>query len=320
MNRRTLWMISGAAVGAGLLLILAAFVTTGFRPEKFNTAEAVSETYEIAEPFTGLDIRVASSDVRFALSDDGSTRVESRHDTRMDETVEVRDGTLTIAQRDTSKWYMHIGFFYYGDESVTVYLAESELESLSVTTASGDIDVPEKLAFDRVKIDVTSGDVRFLAQCGEELTIGTVSGDIDAGGSTTLNVSASSTSGEITLANLTVADTLAIATVSGDVELKASGANDARLKTTSGEIELTDARITGKLSIHTVSGDVEFDRADAGELEIQTTSGEVEGTLLTGKTFDVHTTSGSVRVPESESGAGLCSVHTTSGDVSLRLY
>lgn len=279
MNRRTVLLISGAVIGVGLILVLGAFVMTGFQPQKLSTAEAVSETHEIEEPFTGLDIRTFSSDVRFAIADDGKTRVESTHDAQVRESTGVTDGILNVWQESTGSG-VHFGIYYTVDDHITVYLPQSEYETLFVETTSGDINVSAPFAFERIKIDTGSGEVKCFAQCRENLSIETTSGDIDAGSVT---------------------------------------AHDVNLTSTSGEVELEDLIATGTLTVRTTSGDIEFDRCDAGTIDIDTTSGEVEGTLRSGKTFDISTMSGEVEVPANTPGAGLCRIGTTSGDVKLRV-
>ena len=140
------------------------------------------------------------------------------------------------------------------------------------------IELPEK-AYAELKLHSVSGDVDVVGLCIGALTI-------DA------------TSGEIGLEKLTLG--------SLDVE------------SVSGDIELTDSVATGDVSIRTTSGEVELESADAANFSITSVSGDVKGSLRSGKTFDVRTVSGDVKLPQSTSG-GAFSASTTSGDVEISL-
>ncbi len=278
-KRRNAMLIASAAIGIGLVMILASLALTGFDFRKLGTSETKTENYEFTESFTKIEIAAVSSDVRFARSTDGKAHIESVHSVALKEDVGVQNGVLRLEQNGEGG----VKFFVwnFGDnERMTVYLPQAEYEALTVATASGDVDVPEELSFTDATLATASGDVRFRARCAGNMTVSTVSGRIEA----------------------------------GDMELRRLD-----LATTSGDIELKSLRASEKLAIHTVSGDVALDRCDGGEIDLKTTSGEIEGTLLTGKVFEVHTTSGKVKVPSDTAGAPLCTIHTVSGDVKLHV-
>jgi DUF4097 and DUF4098 domain-containing protein YvlB len=77
--------------------------------------------------------------------------------------------------------------------------------------------------------------------------------------------------------------------------------------------------INCSLEIRTASGDVSMLQSDAGHIVIDTTSGEVEISLLSGKDFQVSSTSGDLSYPASDATGGICRVETTSGDIEIRV-
>ncbi len=280
MNRKRGLLLGAAAViGLGIVLILAGLWLMQFDIGKLDASRTVGETYEPAGEFRRIEVRVPSADIRLLRAEDGKTRVVTSHEETDKETVEISNGILRVSRGDQKGRFGHFGVFGSHEDSVTIYLPDAAYEALTVQTASGDMEIPAELTFDRAELATASGEIRFFAQCGE----------------------------------------LMIATVSGDVKLRGIAAEQLTLATVSGKADLEDVRAAGKLSVTTVSGDVELEYCDAGELELHTTSGEIEGTLLTPKRFDVHTASGEIDVPASHTGAGLCAVHTTSGDVELKL-
>lgn len=315
-KKKTALRCAGLAIVVGALLVLAAFVMTRGDLARLSTAETETNTYEITEPFTGVDIRVPSADVRFAASEDGKTRVESTHSTRLREIVKVADGVLNVVQVDAGRWYEHIGFFFGADESVTVYLPADALDSLVIQTASGEVNVPEGLSFLRAEVRTTSGDIRFFAAC-EHLTLGSTSGEITADGMEAERIGIATTSGDILLRSVIVRDELDAQSVSGELTLEAVTAGKAYLETTSGEVELSGTAVRSELFIDTVSGDVELDRSEGNAMYIHTTSGDVTGTLPRAKDFQLHSTSGRGWCSAYDSAGGVCEVTTMSGDIVL---
>ena len=63
-----------------------------------GSERAANETYTVEEPFNSLDVRLIAADVRILNSRDGETRIETSGDESVGETVEVRDGVLTVVQ------------------------------------------------------------------------------------------------------------------------------------------------------------------------------------------------------------------------------
>ena len=126
-------------------------------------------------------------------------------------------------------------------------------------------------------------------------------------------------------------------TVSGDISLTAVKAVSLQLRSTSGDILLSKAElssqliadsISGNISLKeikadsintkTTSGDISLIKSDASSLLFISSSGVISGSLLSGKSFIVQSTSGDVRVPGS-SGGGTCEARTISGDIKFTI-
>ena len=124
-----------------------------------------------------------------------------------------------------------------------------------------------------------------------------------------------SVSGDVDVTGLRI-DALAIDATSGEIELEKLELGSLDVETVSGDVDLQDSVASGDVRIRTTSGEVEFENADAASFEITSVSGDVEGSLQSGKSFDVHTVSGDVKLPKSASG-GTFRANTTSGDVEI---
>ncbi len=264
----------------------------------FDLAAPNAVTYSVEEEFEDISINDISSNISFAVSDDGKCKVVCDETKNITYRVEVKDNTLFVSASETEKWYKFISFGWY-DTNITVYLPEKSYGKLSATSTSGDIKVPKDLEFADVKLKSTSGDVCFLGEVKGDLTMKSTSGSVRAEKFSAKYVEAVSTSGEVTVA-----------------DLKCS---DLKTESISGDIEIVRVIAEKHISAECVSGDIELLGSDAETLWLKTTSGDIEGTLLSEKVFITDTLSGDVRVPATSSttSGGKCEIKTTSGDIEI---
>lgn len=112
---------------------------------------------------------------------------------------------------------------------------------------------------------------------------------------------------------------LDLSTVSGDITLKDIHADDLSANTTSGDITLDRVLISGMMDLDTTSGDIELDEVDSEAANFSTGSGDISGDILSGKDFRADSGSGEIRVPQSDSNAGIWDLSTGSGDIDLNI-
>ena len=302
--KRTTLIVAAACVAVGAVIVIGALAAAHGDWRKLNTSSAKYEqvTTEVSEAFTNLDISVISDDVRLLPAPDGACRVVAWDSEEVYHIVDVQDDTLRIRMNqdghEWSFWSIDFGPTAPDMGTLTLYLPESAYERVQIETVSGEIDMPSDFAVLSAALTTVSGTVRVSAAVEAGLTIQTTSGDAR-------------------VQNITGGD-VQISTTSGDVSLAGIRAERLELESTSGEIELRDAAASGEARIETVSGEIDLDGFDAETIRIETISGDVEGSIRTPKRYEVSTTSGDVRVPDSDPNGGLCEVHTTSGDVELQ--
>lgn len=300
MKRSTITalIIAGICVLVGIALCTCALAVQGFRADGINTLKFDVTVNEVDESFDSLEINSIECDVNIIPSSDGSCRIESKDSNKIYTEVRVSNGTLEIVRKDVRSWYERIGIWFYGELNINVYLPDAMYEALNVDSASGDVDVPDFFTFSSADISTVSGDIN--AAC-------TVNGDMNA----------ECTSGDVDVKN-GASGSMTVSSVSGSIKLSDISPSSLTVKTTSGEAELKNVLVSGRIELISVSGDIELDGADAVTLDIETTSGEVSGSLLSPKNYVTKTTSGSVRVPSSDSSAGECRIKTTSGDIYFK--
>lgn len=284
-------------IAGGILIALCGMLAMGFDFTRMNTLNTVTNTYDVAEAFSDISVVGAECDIRLLPSEDGTCQVVCTESDRIDHSVEVVNGTLNITRHDRRSWYMHFGV-YWGSMEILVYLPVSELGALNATSVSGNIEIPEDFSFETAALQTTSGDITCFAPVKKDLSAGTTSGNIRLGGSVCETLSADSTSGSINISDVRCLNADA-GTVSGSLKLSGVVAD---------EIIRTES----------VSGDIDLYRCDADALILSSTSGDIEGSLLTDKSFDVHTTSGDVSLPQT-SADKTCDVSTVSGDITFSI-
>ena len=306
-------IIAAVLLVAGLTMMAASLGTAGIKG--LDTSPMVTNTYEIRDPFRDLDIAVSTAEVEFLPSWDGSCKVVCHEEEKLYHSVAVRDGVLCIQKMDEREWYDHIGI-HTGDVRVTVYLPPAEYGGLTVNGSTGLVDIPEDLYFDSIDVTVTTGVVRCYAFASEHIKIRTSTGSIRVGDITTPSVELSVTTGRIDAENITCDGELRADIKTGDAFLTNVRCGSLLSDGSAGDIRIKDVIAGEKFDIRRTTGDVEMDGCDAPVIVIETSTGKVTGTVLTGKIFETHTSTGEIQIPKSVPG-GECQITTSTGDIRI---
>ena len=296
-KKKTACIIAALCAAVGSAAILAAFLIIQFDFTRLNTMKFEERTHEVSESFRNISINDLECDVTIVPAQDGPCRVVCYENDKIGNDVAVKEDTLMITRKDRRPWYEHFGIWWSQNNTVTVYLPEREYESLYLKTVSGEITMANSFTFREAKLLSTSGDIAFTGRTQGDLFVKTTSGDI-----TLRDIEAQATE---------------VHSTSGDITLLHSSAAELMMKSTSGTIKAEAVTAKGHAELITTSGDIRLRESDAASFYIKSTSGDVRGTLLSGKIFNTHTTSGSVHTPPSKEGAGECKIHTTSGDIRI---
>ena len=291
-------MIAVVLAALTLILFTCSMAACGWDFSKLGTGGYIMNTYEPNGAFDKISIRVDTSKITFAPSEDGSCKILCHEKEKVKHAVTVQDGVLVIETIDTRKWYDHIGIFF-DYAQVTVYLPQRTYASLRIDTDTGDIRIPEVFSFESVRIDADTGNVTCFAAVSGALEIELSTGDIHV---------ASVATGVMDLATNT-----------GNIKVEGTAVgNDADIETDTGNVTLQNVVVAGSLSVDTDTGNVKLEASDAGMLSISTDTGNVSGTLLSDKVFLTETSSGRVRVPKTTTG-GTCEITTATGNIDISI-
>lgn len=313
-----IWLIIAIAlvvVGAGVFT--AALAACGWDFSKLSTVQFETNTYSGTDRITGIRVDTDTADIRFAPSEDGQWKVVCHEAEKMNHTVSVKDGILTIKVVDEREWYDHIGI-WIGSETVTIYLPEQEYASLVIRESTGDVEVPKAFRFGTIDIKVSTGAVRNYASATGVIKITASTGDIHVEDVSAASMELSVTTGHVTGRGLTCEGKLSVGVSTGDAQLTDVKCENFTSDGSTGDIVLKDVIATGKMSIDRSTGDVKFDACDAAEILVETSTGNVTGSLRSDKIFIARVSTGDVDVPATTSG-GKCQITTSTGDIRIRI-
>ena len=141
MRRGTkVWLIIAASLLVlGCILFAGVMETLGWDFRKLSTTQYETNTYEIREGFNRISMNTDTADIAFALSDNGTCRVECHEEEKAKHSVKVEEGILSIKVIDERAVHFGINI---GSPKITVYLPETEYTSLFIDESTGDIKIP----------------------------------------------------------------------------------------------------------------------------------------------------------------------------------
>lgn len=258
-----IWLvIATSLVVVGALIFVIAMSINGWDFSKLSTVKYETTNYAIDEEFKHISVKTTTSDIQFAISDDGTCKVVCREQENMKHTVEVKGDTLTINVDDNRKWYEHIGITI-GSPKITIYLPEEYASSIKVKVSTGDIHL-DGVSVDNIDFKTSTGDVKIVnVACKEDMKIKVSTGDVKLDDIKCINLS-----------------------INGNT----------------GDVSLKDVIADGLISVEQNTGDIKFTDCDGNEIYMKTSTGDIKGSFLTAKVFIAKTNTGDVKVPETTSG------------------
>lgn len=309
------WLIVAAAlILAGCMIFGGVMSVLGWDFKNLSMGGYETERYDISEPYDSILIITSGSDVVLTDSKDG-TSVVCYEMKRMKHTVSVKEGTLVIEVVDTRKWYDHIEL-NFDTPKVTVLLPEGQYGSLTVRSKTGDVDVPDGMAFESIEILASTGDIRCRASATGSIIARASTGDIGVMGVSAGALDLSVTTGDIDVSDTVCEGNVEMRVNTGDTELENVSCRGLVSYGSTGDISLENVIVAEQIFVERGTGDAEFEACDAGEVFVTTTTGDVKGSFTSDKIFFAQSRTGSVDVPHSSIG-GRCEVTTGTGSIRL---
>ena len=309
--------IGALFIGFGIILFAIVMSFNQWDFSILGSASFETNTHEITEDFSTISIECDTEDVKILPAEDGISKVVCFEEKNQRHGVAISEGKMSIKVVDERKWYEYISI-YSPASTVTVYLAQSEYDSLFIKSSTGDVEISNGFTFRSIDISASTSDVENYSSATESMKIQLSTGDITVENASAGSLSLKVSTGHVTLTGISCSGDVDIEVGSGKTEM--SDVKCANLISTggTGDITMNNLVAAQKINITRGTGDVRFEDSDALEVEIKTSTGDVKGTFLTEKVFIVNTSTGKIKVPESVSG-GKCKVTTGTGDVKISI-
>lgn len=291
------WLITAASLTAlGFIILIGAMAALDFDFSKISTLKYETNTYEVNGDFDKISIDVNITDIVFAQSDDESCQVVCFEAEKVKHSVRCTNGTLTIGVTDNRKWYDYFGISF-ASPKMTIYLPKSEYASLLIDTDTSDINIPKSFSFNELEIESDTGNVDCMANVSDSIKIESDTGDI--------GISSVSSKCDID-----------IKTDTGSIKLTDVDCTNFSAESDTGNISLVNVIAEDGIYVESDTGNVKLKNSDASKLSIETDTGDVTGTLLSEKIFIAKSSTGRVKVPDTESG-GKCEIRTATGNIKI---
>jgi len=273
-----IWLIVALVlIISGSVIFASVMTVNGWDFTKLSTMEYVTNTYEHVGKINNIIIETSTADITLEF------QVVSYPYGRV-ECYEMEKAQHSVSFEDGNLVIKEVDnrkwYDYIGinfdTTKITVCLPHSWFDNVTIKTSTGDVQV-KSLCGTTINISVTTGDTTLTdVQCN--------------------NLSCTGSTGDVTFANLQC-DNLICTGSTGDVTLS----------NVVGKEDLTVVRSTG---------DVALNDCDAATISVRVATGDVTGNLLSGKIFNVNSSTGTIAVPENSPG-GICNITTTTGDIHI---
>ena len=282
-----------------------------------SDTEFVNKTYNVSD-FTNFDIDIDTAHVEFKPTTDGTSKVEISEREKEYHTVEVKDGTLTIKSFDDRKWYERIFNWYFQNMTIKVYAPEQTYNNLKISSHTGDIYIPDGFTFSDVNVKLSTGNITLKSDVTNTTSIETSTGNISLE-MDTKNLTTKTSTGNQKFVGVHVSEAMNLKASTGSLTLNDVTAKSLEANTSTGDMRFTNVIVEENIKLKASTGDINFMNCDAASLDIETDTGDVILILLTGKTYDVRSSTGRPHYPDPVIGAGLCRVKTSTGLISIKI-
>lgn len=219
------------------LMIATSLILVGCILAKLFMVKYETTTYEVSKDFSDISISTDTADIIFALSDDGTCKVECYEEENAKHSVTVENDVLIV--KTNKSWYDYIGYSF-GWSKITIYLPKEEYSELSINESTGTVEIPKDCLFENVNISTSTGDVNFCASVSKLVKIKTSTGNICVENISAGALDLSVTTGKVTVSGVTCQDDITVSVVTGNAYLTDSSCRSVISSATTGNISLNN--------------------------------------------------------------------------------
>lgn len=276
---KVLLILAAIFVVSGLTAFIGVAASYNVDMTKLSTEKYETNTYEITEDFTNINVNVEMINITVVKSETETASVVCMESKKIKYDVSVSNGVLVVEVDNNRRWY------------------DFSFESVKINSHTGDVSLTS--SSDEVNIKLSTGNIKL-----ENINID--------------NASLVTATGNHYLKNVVATNNVFIESSTGTITLNNVDCKNLTAITDTGRVKLTDVIATGRFEISTETGGVTLEDSDASEMNIETSTGSVKGTILTPKIFMARSDIGKINVPETTTG-GICRIRTSTGNISITI-
>ena len=236
------WLIIAAAlVVLGSFLFVGVMFFAQWDFSKIGTTKYVTMSYEIDEIFSNISINSDTTDIKIEQSLDGKCKVVCFEDVKESHEAKVEENTLVIKKNTNKAWYDYIGI-NFSSPKITVYLPKNlcvknldlslstgdvflsdiTCDNLVSSGSTGDLEIKNVVANNKIDIKRSTGDIEFAGCDGAEIYISTNTGDVEGTLLSPKNFITKTSTGKIRVPKSNAGGKCEITTSTGDIEIEVS--------------------------------------------------------------------------------------------------
>ncbi len=256
-NGKILLTLAIVLTTVGFLGFTVIMTIRGWDFSTLGTEEFETNTYNVSETFDKISVDVNISDITFVPVEDESCSVVCKETEKFRHSVSVKNDTLVIRMIDKRKWYDRIGICW-GSYEMTVYLPETEYESLKIKTNTGDVKIESITAISDIQLETDTGDIKLTDVSCAKLETETDTGDmilkrVIAEG----DFDITSDTGDVKFSDSDAAE-IYVETDTGDVTGTLRSEKIFQTDSDTGHIRVPDSVTGGRCKVTTDTGDIEL--------------------------------------------------------------
>lgn len=308
--------ISGAAIFVGGMSMLK------WNFSKLSNIKYETHTYQIEDDFADIYISTDTADVTFKKSETGKCYVECDEAEKLHYSVEVRGNSLEIKLIDTRRWYNYISIFNDGANKVTLYLTESQYNTVKVANHTGRVTLPDNFTFGNIDVKLSTGHIKCYASVTGDIKLHATTGSIFVSGVTAHGMDLKVSTGDVHISNASVERSIYLKVTTGDTIFENVSCNSFKSEGDTGSFTANHFTAKDKVEIERSTGDITIDYLGSDNIDIETDTGKVHLALAKKMAVYADTATGKVDIqddPMCES-SGVCNIETDTGNIKVIFY
>lgn len=319
MDKKTkIWLLLAAVcLLVGCIIFVGVMFMLKWDFNRLSTAKYETNTYSLSDEIMSISITTSTANVVLVAGEDENATVTCYEQKNEKHSVSIKDGVLAVAYTDSRKWYEHIGISF-GAKKVIISVPRGEYGALSVSSNTGNVEIPQDFSFESIDIKENTGRVINRASASGAVKIKTTTGDIIVENMSAGSIDLSVTTGKIMASGVNCTGDVKIEASTGKAALSGVKCKNIISDGDTSDLSLKNVIATESFFLTRSTGNVVFDGCDAAWISAKTTTGSITGTLLSEKVFVTSTSTGKIDVPKTLTG-GKCELSTSTGSIRIKI-